>query len=232
MEILPNVYLVPGVTANPFLIVDPDGVTLVDACLPGSEKKILRALAELGKVPAELKRILITHADFEHVGGLAALKTATGARVYASAVEAEAMAAGHSSRLLVTDNPLIKFFFWLTSHLVKPKPVTADELLTDGQDLPVLGGLRVVETIGHTPRARLVFCPLCRDPVRRRLAGLRADRPARLARGQQLGPGQGKRGRAQTGRPGSAHRLPGTRAGSNRRYREIPAGLTYSIFNE
>ena len=94
MEILPNVHLIPNIVANPYLLVDPDGLTLIDAGLPGSHRKILRYMASLGYAPADLKRILITHADFDHVGGLAALKAASGARVFASLVEAQAMAEG------------------------------------------------------------------------------------------------------------------------------------------
>jgi glyoxylase-like metal-dependent hydrolase (beta-lactamase superfamily II) len=151
MEIAPNVHLVPGITANPFLIVDSDGVTLIDAGLPGSDRKILRTLADLEHAPQALKRILITHADFDHVGGLAALKAATGARVYASRIEAEAIASGHSSRPLKPSSFLLKMIFAVSALLVKPKSVQVDELLSDGQVLPVLGGLRVVETVGHTP---------------------------------------------------------------------------------
>jgi glyoxylase-like metal-dependent hydrolase (beta-lactamase superfamily II) len=180
MEIVPNVHLIPGVTANPYLILDPDGATLIDAGLPGSEKKILRALAELGRQPSDLKRILITHADFDHVGGLAALVAASGARVYASPLEAEAMAAGHASRPLVTKNLLLKAVFWLTGQLVKPRPVHADELLADGQLLPVLGGLRSMATIGHTPGHFSFFAPAARvlfvgDSLVSEKTGLRAS---------------------------------------------------------
>jgi len=159
MEIASNVHFIPGITANPYLIVDADGVTLIDAGLPGSDRKILRALADLGYAPLDLKRILITHADFDHVGGLAALKAATGARVYASAIEAQAMAERHASRPLITKKPLLRAFFWLTGHLVKPHKVRADELLSDGQVLPILGGLRVLVTVGHTPGHVSFFSP-------------------------------------------------------------------------
>ena len=48
----------------------------------------------------------------------------------------------------------------------KPAPFQVDEILTDGQILPVLGGLRVVSTPGHTlghislfiPTLRVLFC--------------------------------------------------------------------------
>jgi glyoxylase-like metal-dependent hydrolase (beta-lactamase superfamily II) len=98
-----------------------------------------------------LKRILITHSDFDHVGGLAALKKATGARVYASPVEAQALSEGHTSRPVKPRRLITRLLFGLMGGLFKPARIQVDELLTDGQILPVLGGLRVIETLGHTP---------------------------------------------------------------------------------
>jgi len=74
MEIIPNVHLIPNIVANPYLIVDPDGLTLIDAGLPGNHKKILNYISGLGHTPSDLKRIIITHADIDHIGGLSALK--------------------------------------------------------------------------------------------------------------------------------------------------------------
>jgi glyoxylase-like metal-dependent hydrolase (beta-lactamase superfamily II) len=159
MEIISNVHFIPGITANPYLIIDSDGLTLVDAGLPGSHKKILRYLAALGYTPKDIKRILITHADFDHVGGLAALKAATGARVYASTTEAAAMAAGRPSRSLKPSNAFGKLLFGIMGHIFKASPVQVDEFLADGQVLPVLGGLRVLETFGHTPGHLSFFAP-------------------------------------------------------------------------
>ena len=34
MEILPNVHLIPGIIANPYLIVEPEGLTLIDTGIP------------------------------------------------------------------------------------------------------------------------------------------------------------------------------------------------------
>jgi glyoxylase-like metal-dependent hydrolase (beta-lactamase superfamily II) len=180
MEIIPNVHLIPNIVANPYLLIEPAGLTLIDAGLPGSHRKILRYLAGLGYTPKDLKRILITHADFDHVGGLAALKAASGASVYASAVEAQAMAEGHSSRPLKPRNFIVKLLFDIMASLFKPSPVQADELLTDGQVLPVLGGLRVVETLGHTPGHISLFLPaagvlFCGDSIVSEEGGLRGS---------------------------------------------------------
>jgi len=159
MEITPNVHLIPGIIANPYLIIDSGELTLIDAGLPGSHKKILRYIAGLGYTPKDLKRILITHADFDHVGGLAALQTATGAHVYAHAIEAAAMAVGRPSRKLKPGNVFAKLLYWGMGCMFRAAPVQVDEFLADGQVLPVLGGLGVLETFGHTPGHLSFFAP-------------------------------------------------------------------------
>ncbi len=159
MEISPKVHLIPDVIANPYLIVDPDGLTLIDAGLPGSQKKILGYLAARGHRPEDLRRIIITHADTDHVGGLAALKQRTGARVYASAIEAAAIRLGAPSRRI--RSPLLsrRILRAVTRLLFKPAPVEVEEIISEGQVLPALNGLQVVETPGHTPGHISLFSP-------------------------------------------------------------------------
>ncbi len=158
MEIIPNVHLISGVAVNVYLIIDPDGLTLIDAGLARGGKKILKYVARLGGSPQDLRRIVITHADGDHVGGLATLKAASGATVYASPIEAEAIAAGRMSRELKLSGP-VRWLFALMSPWFKAKPATVDELVTGGQVLPPLGGLRVVDTPGHTPGHISLFAP-------------------------------------------------------------------------
>jgi glyoxylase-like metal-dependent hydrolase (beta-lactamase superfamily II) len=166
MEIIPNVHQVPGVIANAYLIVDPDGLTLIDAGLPGSAKKILAFIKNLGRQPSELKRIIITHSDFDHISGLAAVQQASGARICASEAEARSIATGHASRKMHADNFFMKWVFAALQRFGKAKPAHVDEILADGQVLPLLGGLRVLKTAGHTPghislyaeSAKILFC--------------------------------------------------------------------------
>jgi glyoxylase-like metal-dependent hydrolase (beta-lactamase superfamily II) len=49
--------------------------------------------------------------------------------------------------------------FAITGLFFRARPARVDELLSDGQVLPVLGGLRVVETPGHTPGHVSFFAP-------------------------------------------------------------------------
>ncbi len=181
MKITDNIFLVPNVVANPYVIVDVDGLTLIDAGLPGSQKKILSYVAGLGKAARDITRIILTHSDMDHVGGLTALHKATGARTYASPVEAQAIATGKSSRVITPARP-VSIMRRLILLVLKPRPFKVDELLADGQILPVAGGLHVIDTAGHCPGHISLFAPssgvlFCGDSMVSDQNGLHSSRP-------------------------------------------------------
>src|SRR5438046_8931476 len=45
--------------------------------MPGSENRILKAVADLGREPSDVKLILLTHRHWDNIGSAAALKKAT-----------------------------------------------------------------------------------------------------------------------------------------------------------
>ena len=156
MEILPGIHQLKNTFVNLYLIVEDDGLTLIDAGVGRSGPKLaLETIHNLGHKPNDLKRILITHSDPDHTGGAAELKRATGATVLASQPEADAMARGQASRS--PKGALIG----LMINLIIPKitPQQADGLLEDAQILPVLGGLHVISTPGHTPGHVSFYAP-------------------------------------------------------------------------
>jgi glyoxylase-like metal-dependent hydrolase (beta-lactamase superfamily II) len=182
MKIIDNVYAIPGVMANSYLVVEPDGLTIIDTGMPFSEKRTLEYISRMGRSAQDVKRILITHADLDHYGCLAALKTASGARTYASRVEAEAIAVGRSSRPVNRSvGRFQRFMINMMGRLLIARPVQVDELLAEGQTLPVLGGLQVVETPGHAPAHISYFSPsagilFCGDSMRSDGKGFRGSR--------------------------------------------------------
>lgn len=149
MEIIPGVYLIKMLASNCYLIAEPDGLTLIDAGIPSSFSQIVDFIGSLGRSVQELKMILLSHADIDHVGAAPALKAESGARIYASQIAAQALAEGHSSRQIEL-GILTPIFRWL-EHLNGAMQIEVDELLSAGQMLPMLGGLKVLETPGHTP---------------------------------------------------------------------------------
>ena len=182
-KIIDKVFLVPGGVANPYIIVDRAGLTIIDAGFPRNGKKILAYVASLGKSARDVKRIIITHADLDHFGGLAALQDASGALTFASQIEADAIAKGTSSREIRAKgfSPR-RILFSLLSPFVKATPFQVHEIIVEGQALPVLGGLQVLETPGHTPGHISLFAPsagvlFCGDSMISDDKGLKGSRP-------------------------------------------------------
>jgi glyoxylase-like metal-dependent hydrolase (beta-lactamase superfamily II) len=157
-QITPGVYAFTGLMmGRVYALEGADGLTLVDAGLGWAAGQVLRQLQAQGHSPSAVKRILITHAHPDHIGGLPKLQAATGAQVIAHGLE-HPMIEGQLSSARHTRN----------SH--SPDVRGATPMLRqvhDGEIVPeVLGGLQVMLTPGHTaghvcfwqPDRRLLFC--------------------------------------------------------------------------
>jgi glyoxylase-like metal-dependent hydrolase (beta-lactamase superfamily II) len=86
VPLAPGVWRIPTLgknLINSFAFVDKDGtVALIDAGLKGASKKLVAGLSEIGKRPADVNRILLTHAHHDHGGGGAAMRECTGAPLH------------------------------------------------------------------------------------------------------------------------------------------------------
>ena len=78
-----------GGHVHAFLIENGDELSLVDTLFENDARLVLDAISRLGRKVSDLKRIAITHGHRSHLGGLAALKRASGATVYAHEWEAD-----------------------------------------------------------------------------------------------------------------------------------------------
>jgi glyoxylase-like metal-dependent hydrolase (beta-lactamase superfamily II) len=148
-----HVFRVTLTFVNVFLIVLPDGITMVDAGLRRSFPKIEKAIRELGRRPEDVKDIVATHLHADHTGGLAEARAATGARVWIHPVDARMVAAGESRRPMSPApgsiaGQLYGLFAGITT--AKVPPVAADGLANDREEIPVAGGLLPIWTPGHT----------------------------------------------------------------------------------
>jgi metallo-beta-lactamase class B len=83
-HIIGNIYYVGVAGVSSFLIVTPQGDILLDGGLPESAPLIEKSIATLGFRIADVKYLLNSHAHFDHAGGLAELRRASGAKLIAS----------------------------------------------------------------------------------------------------------------------------------------------------
>jgi glyoxylase-like metal-dependent hydrolase (beta-lactamase superfamily II) len=158
MRIADGVYVLPiprgsrgadGFLNLTLILDEQNGNTLVDAGLPGQEEAIGASLAEVGIGVRDLKRIIFTHQDLDHVGSGAALVRQSGATVFAH--PADAAHIDGSLRPLKPSPEMLERRPQMREVLERLEPVRVDEHLEDGDRLDLASGTRVIFTPGHTP---------------------------------------------------------------------------------
>ena len=166
-ELVPSLYTFTGLIAGRvYMIKDSDGLTLIDAGIPPAAGKIEKQLLAAGHQISDVKRILITHAHPDHVGGLPALQRQSGAEVIISEIERPTLEGEQPIPRAATEaiSGITRFMRPPETTL---KDMKADRTLVDGEVLnEVMSGLQAVFTPGHAPghlsfwqpEQRILFC--------------------------------------------------------------------------
>src|SRR5918997_1882806 len=135
---------------NLTLIVDEQNDnTLVDAGLPDQMEAISAALVEAGIGVRDLRRIIFTHQDLDHVGSGAALVRQSGARVLAHPADAPYIEG--SLRPLKPSPEMLEQRPQMRKILEGLEPIGVDEQVENDTRLALAGWAQVVFTPGHTP---------------------------------------------------------------------------------
>ncbi len=140
---------------NTCYILKDKGAVLIDGAWPGEAKSFSKLLSDSGIRPEEIQLIILTHGDFDHVGGAREIQELTGAKIVMHQKDSEYLekgifhwpegvtAWGKISRTIMM--PFVK---------IKGKfpPAKVDILLGDGnfslQEYGIPG--KIVHTPGHT----------------------------------------------------------------------------------
>jgi glyoxylase-like metal-dependent hydrolase (beta-lactamase superfamily II) len=141
-EVAPDLFLLRGFPPggfNVYLIRSGEGWVLVDTSTRHAKRRILRQL------PGKLEAIFITHAHRDHAGSMHAVAVETGAPVWASARDADAIE-GRAPEPVASehkDHIVNRLFasWWRDRHAVARR-------LSDGDQV---AGFTVIEFPGHTP---------------------------------------------------------------------------------
>jgi glyoxylase-like metal-dependent hydrolase (beta-lactamase superfamily II) len=133
-----------------YVLFEGERLVLVDAATPGRATAVWRYLGSLGVPPSAVDEIWLTHGDIDHMGSVAALRAASGARLIVHRadvplVEGRADRPWGSLPMAGVWQPL---FNWVINRLLRYTPAPVDRAVEDGEPL---GSWRVVHAPGHTP---------------------------------------------------------------------------------
>jgi len=160
VEIVPGVYGLGDEIVNWYVVDDGGRLTAVDAGIPVFAKSLAEDLRSIGRSPADVQALVLTHSDADHTGIAPQLQEA-GARVLVHSADDATLRKPGPKKGDASPRHTLKYLWrpaaWrLLIHLVrggaaKPPKVEGAETYEDGAVLDVPGRPRVVATPGHTP---------------------------------------------------------------------------------
>jgi hydroxyacylglutathione hydrolase len=154
MEIVPGIHRINGVRgANAYLVIAEDKTLAIDTGMPGNAKRIMGHIERLGENPSDIKYIILTHADVDHIGSAAELKRITGAKLVIHVDDAPILRGKQSFKTI--RGPL-GFIFKLAMGLMRYRPAEPDVVLSGDSEIE---GFRIICTPGHTPGSICVYKP-------------------------------------------------------------------------
>jgi len=155
MEITPSIRRIGPGLVNAYLVAEAGAITIVDAGLPGHWRELPAELAALGRSLADVRAVLLTHADSDHIGFAERLRRERGVPVYVHALDAAQARGGPKAGGAwgaVRIGPLLRFMLYgLPRGGLRTTPVAEVTTFAGDATLDVPGAPHVVHLPGHSP---------------------------------------------------------------------------------
>jgi glyoxylase-like metal-dependent hydrolase (beta-lactamase superfamily II) len=164
MQIAKGLHRIGSDTVNSYLVIDGDGVTIIDAGLPRYWRLLDSELARLGLTLDDVRALILTHGDTDHIGFAARLDRERGIPAYLHPAD-------HARARLEVKKPNrgwgpvkagpLAGFLWYTVRQggLRIPPAAGLQPAEDGQVLDVPGAPRIIHVPGHTPGSVAVHVP-------------------------------------------------------------------------
>lgn len=156
MELAPSLHRIGSDMVNVYVIDDPGGITLIDAGIPGLWKELVAELESMGRSLDDIRGVVLTHADGDHLGFAERLRHDHGVPIYVHEADA-AQARGEMRKKnpswgKVKVGPLLSFLWYAGRRGgLREIPVLEVHTVSDGEVLDLPGRPRIVHTPGHSP---------------------------------------------------------------------------------
>ena len=163
MQLAPSLHRLGSSLVNSYLVEEGGVVTIIDAGLPGYWLDLTKELAAMGRSLDDVRAVVLTHGDTDHIGFAERIHRERGVAVYVHELDA-ARARGEVKKPMsgwgpVKLGPLTGFLAYTARKGgLRIPPLTEVVTFTEGT-LDVPGSPRVIHVPGHTPGSVAVHVP-------------------------------------------------------------------------
>jgi len=156
MRIAPGVHRIGSDDVNSYLIIDGDDITIIDAGLPRYWTLLNSELTAIGKTLDDVRALVLTHGDTDHIGFAARLCREKGVAAYIHAADVDRarlkVKKPNSGWGPVKLRPLAGFLWYSARHGgLRIHPAEELQTVSAGEVLDIPGAPRIIHTPGHTP---------------------------------------------------------------------------------
>lgn len=146
-----------------YLVITPEGVTVIDAGLAGHWGDFLAELASAGKTVADVRGLVLTHGDADHVGFAERLRREHGVPVYVHEADASRAQGGpkpKNEKQSLKPGPLLRFLAYsIRKGGLRTTWLTEVLEMRDGETLPLPGSPRIIGFPGHSEGSVAISVP-------------------------------------------------------------------------
>lgn len=163
MKLAPHLHRLGSDIVASYLIDLPEGITLIDAGLPGHWNDLQRTLAEIGRPLSDIRGIVLTHGDSDHIGFAERLRLETGVPVFIHGADAHRVRTGEKPKTPMGTariGPMLGFLAYsVRKNGLRTRHVADVASVDDGQILDLPGSPVVIGMPGHSPGSIAVHVP-------------------------------------------------------------------------
>jgi glyoxylase-like metal-dependent hydrolase (beta-lactamase superfamily II) len=162
MRLAPDLHRVGNDVVAAYLVYDDDGVLVIDAGLSGQWRDLLTELASMGRSLADVRGVVLTHGDTDHIGFAERLRR-TGVPIYvhrADAARARGEVRSKPAWGGMRIGPTARFLAYAARKGgLRTTYLTQVHEVDDGDVLDLPGSPRIIAMPGHSPGSVAVHVP-------------------------------------------------------------------------
>ena len=164
MELAPHLRRIGNDIVAVYLVDTEDGITVIDAGLPGHYADLVAELKSMGRSLDDVRGIILTHGDSDHIGFAERLRREHGVPVYVHSADAARAKGGPvpktaSPRFRI--GPTLGFFgYALRKGGMRATRLTDVVEVHDGETLDLPGSPRIIGMPGHSEGSIAIHIPL------------------------------------------------------------------------